>query len=268
MNKISHIANVCRWLFQWPLPGLVWLCIVVSVGTAGAQVTGTEILASEDTSARGLIRSSSRIEYRTELQAPVLKTPVLEGQSFEQGDLLIELDCSGFEAERRAAKAAANAAGIESNTKRILYRRQAAGRGEYDLARALAERANAEHEVLAVRNQKCSFLAPFTGRVVALNSQVHEYPPRDRPLITIINDSRLELEMVVPSQWLVWLKTGTGLQFLVDETGAKLSAKIVRMGAEVDPVSQTIKVIAAFDREGLNVLAGMSGTAYFAAFSG
>ena len=49
-----------------------------------------------------------------------------------------------------------------------------------------------------------------------------------------------------------------------------LPARVIRIGAAVDPVSQTVKVMARFDgAEGLaDVLAGMSGAAEFPAQEG
>ena len=212
---------------------------------------------------RVLIRSTNRIEYRNEIIAPIKKAIFLDGQSFKKGDTLIQFNCSRYFAEEKAAKATANAAAIEHNTKRRLHEYKAVGKNEVALAAAQSAEALAQLEVQKVRNQSCEFKAPFDGRVVALNVQIHEYPPTDKPLIVIINDKNLEMEMIVPSFWLSWLKPKTKLKVMIDETGESGHGIIERIAAEVDPVSQTVKVIASFTKKPNSVLAGMSGTVRF-----
>ena len=215
--------------------------------------------------ARVLIRASNRIEYRNEIIAPIKATNFRAGQKFNKGDPIIEFDCSRYEAERNAARASANAAAIEHRTKRRLLQYQAAGKNEVELAAAQSAHARAELEVHNVRNQSCIFKAPFSGRVVDLNAEVHEFPPADKPLVVIINDTKLEMELVVPSNWLLWMNTGTVFTVKIDETGESGLGKVERIAAEVDPVSQTIKVIAGFTKQPKSVLAGMSGNVLFSA---
>lgn len=81
--------------------------------------------------------------------------------------------------------------------------------------------------------------------------------------MVIIDDGRLELELVVPSHWLRWLKSHQKFRFQVEETGAEHDAIVDRIGAEVDPVSQTVKVYGKLLGDIENTLSGMSGIALF-----
>jgi multidrug efflux pump subunit AcrA (membrane-fusion protein) len=78
-------------------------------------------------------------------------------------------------------------------------------------------------------------------------------------LLEILDDSILELEFIVPSKWLAWLKTGQGFQVAIDETGKTYPAKVQRIGARVDPVSQSVKISAIVDGKFGELMAGMSG---------
>ena len=69
----------------------------------------------------------------------------------------------------------------------------------------------------------------------------------------------LELEFLVPSAWLGWLKNGQRFAVEIDETGKSYPARFTRLGARIDPVSQSIKVGAAIDGSFPELLAGMSG---------
>ena len=228
------------------------LCI--SVVTTNAQ---------EIKQTRGLVRSSARIEVRTDLVAAVSKAPFRDGARFKKGDKLITFDCARYRAELNSARAGAHAAAIELRNKRNLRKNGAAGKSEVQLAGAEASKANAEVKARLTRVSQCVIKAPFDGRVVTLNTRRYEMPNASEPVIVVLNDRELELELVVPSNWLVWLEPGQEFIFRVDETGKIHPAKITSLGAEVDPVSQTIKAYGKLLEADGRVLAGMSGKARF-----
>ena len=81
---------------------------------------------------------------------------------------------------------------------------------------------------------------------------------------SVLDDSSLEIELVLPSSTLSWLKRKSAFTFTVDETHREYPAKVKEIGANVDPASQTVKVVGSFGSLPADVLAGMSGTAQFA----
>jgi RND family efflux transporter MFP subunit len=212
---------------------------------------------------RGLVRSTARVELRTDLAAPLAEAKFLPGMSFEEGELLVAFDCRRQHAEASAADAARRSARVQADSKDRLASRGAAGRDEAQIARADAERAEAEHSAHLARLRGCRIEAPFAGRVVELNARALELAPADKPLIVILDDRRLELEMVAPSSWLSWLRVGAPIEFTADETGETHAARLSRIAAEVDPVSQTVRLIAEFRDAPGRLLPGMSGAARF-----
>ena len=245
------------------IPLLFSLAMLVTTSDASAQ----QNIDPDEMQTRILVYSAARVEVRTELYARILEIPFGEGLNFAKGDILIRFDCARYDAERKAARASANAANIEHRTKRKLLKFQAVGKDEVKLAAAQSAKAHAELKVHQVRAQQCQYEAPFAGRIVEKHVNTHEFSGADKPLLTILNDSALELQLVVPSTWFRWMKSGQKFNFVLDETGETHSGVITRIGAQVDPVSQTIKVIAGFQNAPGKVLAGMSGTAIFAAGS-
>ncbi len=113
-----------------------------------------------------------------------------------------------------------------------------------------------------VLTQKCKITAPFSGKVVERLAQVHESVSPGDQIIEIINHEKLEIRLVVPSSWLKWLKVGASFQVKIDETGYKFTVAVERIGARINPVSQTIKVIGKVKGNG-ELIPGMSGNALF-----
>ena len=81
------------------------------------------------------------------------------------------------------------------------------------------------------------------------------------PLIEILSDKDLDLELIVPSLWLTWLKPGVPFDVAIDETGKTYPAKITRLSGKVDAVSRSIKIYGKIDNPADTLLPGMSGRA-------
>lgn len=195
-----------------------------------------------------------------EISARIEKLPFAEGARFRAGDSLVVFD----EAIPRAQLGKARA-GHESAT-RVLqaYRRLAelGSVGQLDLALSESRvlEAKADLDLAETTLSKCVIRAPFAGRVGDMRIREHQFMQAGQPMIEIIDDSMLELEFIAPSASLAWLKPGLGLRVRIDETGRTYEAKIIRMGAKVDPVSQTIKLAASVVGEHPELLSGMSGS--------
>jgi multidrug efflux pump subunit AcrA (membrane-fusion protein) len=150
-----------------------------------------------------------------------------------------------------------------SQNSAFLHGRNALGKLELDIARAREAKAAADLGAIRVRLDQCSVVAPYDGRVVEILVREHETPAPGNPVLSILSDGVLEIEIIVPSSWLAWIKTGTAFEFAIDETGTRHDAVIERLGAAVDPVSQTIKIVGRLAQHDARILPGMSGTARF-----
>jgi multidrug resistance efflux pump len=133
------------------------------------------------------------------------------------------------------------------------------GRVELDVSEAEVAKAKAEVAANAALIAKCTLAAPFAGRIAEQRVREQQYVQPGQALLEIIDDSQLELEFIVPSKWLVWLKPGHGFPVAIDETGKSYPARVQRIGARVDPVSQSVKLSATIDGKFPELIAGMSG---------
>jgi hypothetical protein len=77
--------------------------------------------------------------------------------------------------------------------------------------------------------------------------------------MTSVSPCDLETESIVSASLINTLRLGTRIKLAVDELGGEMiSAKVTAIGAAVDPVSKTIKVIAAFQQRLEGVQPGMA----------
>lgn len=199
----------------------------------------------------------------TEISAKVSKLPVREGETFKEGALLVALDCATYKAQYDKAAAANTAAQRTASTNRRLYQLNNIGRLEYENSQSEADKTKAEAAGLKAVVEKCSLTAPFAGRVNEHRVREEQYVQAGSPLMEILDDSVLELEFIAPSDVLAWMTVGYPFTLTLDETKKSYPARVTRIGAKIDPISQSIKLAGTVDGTYPELLAGMSGKARF-----
>jgi len=117
---------------------------------------------------------------------------------------------------------------------------------------------------MSVTVSKCSLNAPFSGRVAKTYVEPHEYVTQGKPLLEVVNTKQLEVKLIVPSRWLTWLVRGKRFSIHVDDLNRNYAARVTRLGARIDPVSQTVSLAGEIEGSPSELLPGMSGWAIFA----
>lgn len=195
----------------------------------------------------------------SEIGAKINRLPIPEGGNFRGGQQLVSFDCSMPQAMLQKARAELSAAQQTFKANQRLAELNSIGNLELDVSRANVAKATAEVGGQQTILAKCTIKAPFSGRVAEQKVREQQYVQPGQAMLDILDDSVLELEFLVPSSWLSWLKVGQSFQVDIDETKKTYPAKVIRLGARVDPVSQSVKVAATIDGKFSELIAGMSG---------
>ncbi len=243
-----------------PLPATL-----TNAPASDARQRSAQARQSADNQARGVVRAVNEATLSSNMLGQIIKMPFSEGSAFKKGDLLVEFNCDRGQAELRAAEAAMQVEEKTVETNQELERFNSVGKFDVLISVSKLNKAKAEVEALQAQIKQCKVFAPFSGRVTERMTHLYESVSVSEPLLRIIDTTTLELDLIVPSKWLQWLKPGTAFTFQVDETGQTLSAVVDRLLPSVDPVSKTVKIIGRFaaNRGGV-AIPGMSGTATFA----
>ena len=188
---------------------------------------------------------------------------VREGEQIKKDQPLVKFDCEIQRSHLRKAQAKLNAAKKTHESNLQLQSYQSIGGLEVELSAADVQTASADVAIIRAELKRCQINAPFSGRVIEVLAHPHESVSEHQPLLAILNDKELELQLYIPSWWLSWLKTGDDFSIRIDETGKSYPAKVTRLGARVDPASQSLAITARIDGNYTELLAGMSGVARF-----
>lgn len=217
-------------------------------------------LSTGDT-VRIVVRSYQYAAISAEINARIIRLPEREGDRFRKGDVIIEFECTKVVAELSAAAAVLKAQQSAYENQRQLLQYKAVGSFAVDHARFEMEKAQADLHGQEAKRAACTIHAPFDGRVTEKMAQIHEIAQSNQPLIRIINERKLELVVMVPSNWLGRVKEGDLFPVKLDETGDRHNARILQSTGQIDPVSQSARFIAEIMDAPSTVLPGMSGTA-------
>jgi RND family efflux transporter MFP subunit len=239
------------------------MCHVASLAVAFCALIAGGIAEASERVTRGLARGVQEATVSTESPARIIRLPLKDGDGFRQGDLLIEFDCERPKAEWRVADAERVGAQAAFENSRRLQEYRAAGAHEVQIAKAALDKAAAAVEVFVVRLKQCRIFAPFDGRLVDLPVREHELPQAGQPLLRIVADDRLEVDMIVPANWLLWLKPGEPFSFAADGSQMAISGEVIRIGGAIDPVSQTIRAVGELRAPGRVIIPGQSGIIRF-----
>lgn len=208
---------------------------------------------------RGQLSPRRYTTLAAEIPAKVLRIQPQEGGSFEAGQTLVAFDCAMYQSQHDKAKATVMATSILLEANQEMIKHAAIGKVELQVSEAEVLKAQAEAKSAETVVSKCKVIAPFNGRVAEQKVREEQFVQTGQALLEIIDDSVLELEFIAPSSWLPSLRSKSAVRVRVDETGKTYSARVVRLGARVDPVSQSIKVVAVIEGRPVELMAGMSG---------
>ncbi|WP_043421449.1 efflux RND transporter periplasmic adaptor subunit [Azonexus hydrophilus] len=241
-----------------------WLVLLVTsaCGLASAQPAQQASIvpaALERADIRAQLSPRRFTTLSAEIPARLARIAVKEGDAFKSGQTLAQLDCSLQASARDRARAALGGAQKTFSAQKRLDELNATGKLEVQTAQAEVDKLKAELAQINTTLSKCTITAPFAGRVADQKARENQYVQAGQPILDILDDSTLELEFIVPSKWLRWLKAGHKFEVEIDETGKKYPAHIQRLGARIDPVSQSLKASAVIDGKYPELLAGMSG---------
>lgn len=247
------------------------LCLAFSSNLALADdaydtltgVTAGPSLSQPSAEARGVLKAAEEAIISSGMSGRIIKSAYKAGQSFKRGALLAEFDCTQEKAQLAALTQAHETLSLRYQNQDHLYKAGAAGQLDVSMARSEMQQAAAERDALKARLKKCHVYAPYAGIVAEKHIAAYETPALNAPLYTIHRTAAPDISIIIASKWLRDVDKGTKFTFKVDETGDVLAGKITRIGAAVDPVSQTIEVTGKIIGPPKRALSGMSGIALF-----
>ena len=231
--------------------------------TAG-KPNESEAIADTSVSARGVLVAGQSADIAAGMTGKLTSAPYKSGKYVSRGVTLAEFDCNRQKAELESRRAAHATQSLKHDNQAELLKMGAAGALDVSIARSERDQIAAEVFALEIAMKDCTVLAPFPGFITARHIDAHETAQAGQPLYSINRAGTTEVSVIAPSNWASWVKENARFTFKVDETGESIPARVQRLSAVVDPVSQTIEITARLNGKHKG-RPGMSGVAIFKA---
>jgi membrane fusion protein, multidrug efflux system len=245
-------------------------CVAFAVSAATLAQTPNSAIppASPAAQAEGeiavLVQAGQETTLSSQMAGRVSRIRVGLGDTVRAGARLIDFDCSEQRAELEAAQAEYRGA-RENHLARIrLQALGAAGELEVTLAATAADKARSQSALRASQLRYCTINAPFPGKITRLHVKTAESVPLGSPLLEMVNPVSLKAQLFVPVSWVDKLKPNTPFEVRITETGRSYQARVAKLNARIEGVSQQLEIEARFDGNRTGLLPGMVGTAHFA----
>jgi RND family efflux transporter MFP subunit len=222
----------------------------------------------EDSEIPVLVHAGEESTLSSQMAGKIARLHVGLGDAVQRGARLVEFDCSEQQAQLQAAEAEYRGARETHLSRLRLQALGAAGELEVTLAAAAAEKARSQVALRESQSAYCVVASPFAGKVARLRVKIAESVPAGQPLLDLVNPASLRAQLFVPAGWVTWLKTNSAFEVHFRETGRSYRARVTRLNARVEGVSQQLEIEARFEGSGAGLLPGMVGAAVFQNRSG
>lgn len=211
-----------------------------------------------------LVHAGEETTLSSQMAGKISRIDVGLGDTVKAGARLLQFDCAEQLAQQQAAEAEYRGARETHLARLRLQALGAAGELDVTLAAAAAEKARSFVVLRESLTAYCTVVAPFSGKIARLRVKVAESVPAGQVLLDLVNPTSLRGQFFVPAGWVTWLHQNEPLEVTFKDTGRTYRARVAKLNARVDGVSQQLEVEARFEGTAAGLLPGMVGTAVFA----
>jgi membrane fusion protein, multidrug efflux system len=216
-----------------------------------ASLAAEEML-SEPLTIPVILDAHERVLVYPALFEEIESIPFKLGQHFKKGDVLLKMRNALYKSQLEKAYLATDVAIEDLRVKKSLQEDNLISLLELLQSKANLAAASALKEE-ALRNfQATRILAPFDGKIGGIFTRVNE-----RPLMEIFNDKKIIAKLIIPSTLLTRFQIGQIIPIYVKDLERSFAAKIIRIGAEINPVSGTVDMEAELDNQDQSLMIGM-----------
>lgn len=240
----------------------------ITVTAAAAQVQ--EIAQSASYS--GVVRGHNEVYIIPKVAGRVTAIYGVPGDYVHQGQTLITLDNSDYDASVRQGQAGLQMAEISLENARVnferiaqLYEAEAISQKDYEAAEsgvksaeAAVEQASAGLAQIMTQVNNCTITAPISGTLGSINLSLGDMASPGAPAAVVSDTSRLEIEIMVSEGEVSYITPGSEVDIKIKAVGEKeFTGTIANVAAVADQLKRNYAVKISLDNEDNIIKSGM-----------
>ena len=234
-------------------------------------ITISGLGAGDELSYPGEIQGIQNAELAFEVPGRMVEMPIREGVNVTQGQVLVKLDPTDFQASLDAAEARYRQSKDTFERFSEVFEKGAISRQELDLRQRQFEVEQAQLSSAKKALADTELRAPFAGRIGRTYVDNFNNVQAKQPILLLQDVTQLEIVVNIPEQ--DWLRAKPGLSLaqrsatvqprvsLSSFPGRSFPAIITEVAASADPITRTFEARSRFDPpDDIGILPGMSAT--------
>lgn len=208
--------------------------------------------------ALGNARANEAVDIRPEVTAAITEILFAEGQTVEQGQVLLRLENSEPLADLAAAKAALVESESQYRRSNELFKTKVVSASELEQLEARRDAEQAAVKAAEARLAHTVIRAPFAGQLGLRRVSIGSIVDPSTVITTLDDTSQIKLDFDVPEVFLSRLELGlTVTARSAAWPELKFQGKVISIDTRVDPVSRTIIVRALLPNQQARLRPGM-----------
>lgn len=274
MVALGVLLTIVALVLVWPRP---------SVSSVPRQIRAIELLPSDAVTVRnerfdgevpftGTLMPVQQMLLNARVAGDVIDVPVREGEAVAAGEVLVRQNNLDAQSRLAQAEAAVQSSRAELETAReqmkkfrVLSQQNFFSRNDLEKAETQVAvytaqlKANEAAVLMSKKALNDSVLrAPFSGMVAERLVEPGQLVMPNTPLLRLVDLSRLELAIQLPSTEIARVHEGQTLTFSVDAFGdEKFKARVVRLNPLAKASNRRITVYAAVSNPDLRLRGGL-----------
>lgn len=213
----------------------------------------------ERVSAIGTVLSNREVTITSSVSKKVTNVLFLDGQFVKEGDLIVQLDDSQEQAERKSLEA--NFKEQEREFKRLTPLRKAGvvSEKDYETQKTKMQTAEANLDLINSKIKELKILAPFGGKLGLKNIHVGTLVTPGAEITTLDDIRQVKVDFYVPEKYISKLHVGDEIEAFSDSyKNISFKGKVLAISTRVDKDFRTLAVRGIFDNEKFYLRSGMS----------
>jgi membrane fusion protein (multidrug efflux system) len=212
---------------------------VVSVAEAKERTISRAITAV------GTLAADEEVTISAEVEGPLSKVLVEEGQAANRGDTLAIIDETDYRLRLQEAEATYAQTKADLGRKEALFQDGIISPQQYDEAKARFALAEAQAQLARERLKKARITAPLAGRVKAKKVSAGEYVRAGAPLFILIRTHPLKLIATVPEKQAAQIRVGQKVRVEVDaHPGRSFEGQVSLLAPHIEEATRSMKLEA------------------------
>lgn len=208
-----------------------------------AMIVSPQVI-TQSIEAPGSLLASETTEIHPEVSGRLIYLNVKEGAFVNKGGVIAKLYDADLQAQLHKLQAQLNIANQTSNRLSQLLKIQGISRQDYDMAVLNANNIKADIDIVRTNIGRTIVRAPFSGKLGLKEISVGAYVTPQTLIAVIRKTTDLKLDFTVPEKYTDQVKKGGMVDFTVEGSGIKHSAKIMATESGITENTRSLNVRA------------------------